>query len=670
MTSEPTSADSTAARFSPESGPDSWAGPLWQNPCVVTAAVLGIVLAGLWTWWGLESGGFFAPVEYGGAILLFVTVVVVLVAAPLRISLSKPRLLALFGLFGLFLWTLLSLIWTPTRDLAVEDSAKVLIYATSLLAGLILGDLCRRRILLAAIPFCLAGAIVAVVTLVAVLGVDASETLLDESGTLDYPLGYRNANAAYFIVVALVLAGIGSARSLPVVVRPAAVGGAALCAQLAVLSQSRGSVIAAAAALVVLVAVSRDRARVIAVLVSIAAPVAVAMPSLLDPFAVADDGAGAAGVLRDAGEAALLAAAVAAVTGFAALSALDWLRLRLARRPRRPRLRAALAAAVVVVGVAAAIAAVGNPVSWLEDQASARFSDDPGSSSRFAYTGGLSRSDYWRVSLDAATDSPVIGQGSGSFRKFYALDRDATSLPLDAHNLPIEVLAELGGIGLALLLAVAVGVVWALAQSRRAGRGSATISAAAAAAGAYYAAHASIDWLWSFPGLTAPVIALLGVAAAPSREAVPPLPRRIAMPLAAGLAACALVLVPLLISEQLTADGAAAPDARDRLERAASLNPFADLPYLIAADLARREGDVPAALAYLRKARERDPDEWLNYTLAARALLPSDPRRAREELRRAARLYPTSSLSPANDEIGELRERIRQRLSSGPDAGR
>jgi tetratricopeptide (TPR) repeat protein len=209
----------------------------------------------------------------------------------------------------------------------------------------------------------------------------------------------------------------------------------------------------------------------------------------------------------------------------------------------------------------------------------------------------------------------------------------------------METLAELGAIGLVLLLAAAVAIVIAIRRSARLGPETAALSAAALGAGAYFAAHASIDWLWSFPGLTAPVIALLGMASAPAARSREALPTAVTRSMAGALAVLSLALAPLLISARLLSEGRAIattdPDtARNRLDQSARLNPFADLPYLEAADIARRQGMTLAAQAALTKAREREPSEWVGYALLAQALLEEDPERAEAALRRARELNP------------------------------
>lgn len=633
--------------------PPTLAGAL-RDPTMLAAGTLAVVLAGTWIWWGLEDGAFFESVAYPGAILLMLTLTMVLLSAPLRLSIKGPHTVALGALLAFFAWTLLSLIWTPSRDIALEDGGRVLIYAASFLAGLILAGLLRHRVILAVVPFCVAGAAVATVTLIAVLGVDSSRDVIDGSGTLDYPFEYRNANAAYFAVVVLATLGAVARPGVRLPVGAAGAGLAALCAQLAILCQSRASVPALLVGIIVLIAASKDRPRLLALVLCVAGPVALATPTLLEPFSVAENGLGAEAELRSAAEVAIFAAAGSALAALAALAAIGRISAHV-QLGRRGLL--AIRAGVAALAVAAAVVfvtAVGDPVDWVGDQVSERFSEtSEDASNRFLYTGGQNRGDFWRVNIDSVERRPLIGDGSGSFRQRYALERRSEELPLDAHSLVMETLAELGVIGLALLLTAAIAIVIAVRRSARLGPEQAALGAAALGAGAYFAAHASIDWLWSFPGLTAPVFALLGMASAPAAGAREALPAAVTRSLAGAMVALSLALTPLLISARLLSEGRSLattdPDkARDRLEQSAALNPFADLPYLEAADIARRQGMTPAALAALTKAREREAKEWVGYALLVQALLEENPERAEAALRQARELNPRE---PALDEL-------------------
>src|SRR5215218_2314165 len=68
----------------------------------------------------------------------------------------------------------------------------------------------------------------------------------------------------------------------------------------------------------------------------------------------------------------------------------------------------------------------------------------------FTFTGSY-RVDLWRVALDDYADHPVVGSGSGSYEHYWNEHRPFAHQVRDAHSLYLEVLAELGPIGLALL---------------------------------------------------------------------------------------------------------------------------------------------------------------------------------------------------------------------------
>lgn len=112
------------------------------------------------------------------------------------------------------------------------------------------------------------------------------------------------------------------------------------------------------------------------------------------------------------------------------------------------------------------------------------------------------RPSYWRVALEDAGMHPLLGSGAGSFDDIWIAHRPIAVNVRDAHSLYLEVLAELGPVGLALLLAMLAAPLVGAARAR--GR---PVVAAAAAGYSAYLVHAGLDWDWEYP-----VVTLVGLA--------------------------------------------------------------------------------------------------------------------------------------------------------------
>lgn len=123
---------------------------------------------------------------------------------------------------------------------------------------------------------------------------------------------------------------------------------------------------------------------------------------------------------------------------------------------------------------------------------------------------------YWRVALADAAQHPVLGSGAGSFDDVWLTDRPIAANVRDAHSLYLEALAELGPVGLLLLLAA---LTFPLAAIRRA-RGASVVPAAAAGYCAFLA-HAGLDWDWEMPATTLAGLACGAALLASARPATP-----------------------------------------------------------------------------------------------------------------------------------------------------
>src|SRR5919197_1169943 len=146
------------------------------------------------------------------------------------------------------------------------------------------------------------------------------------------------------------------------------------------------------------------------------------------------------------------------------------------------RLSRALAAAFALVA-AAAVAAVAVASVHQEQNLAGRLF-------------GANRPHYWHVAWREVTLNPALGSGAGTFERYWLLYRPVGSFARDAHSLYLETLAELGPIGLVLLLA-ALGLPLLVLRGRRD-----PMLATAAAGYVAYLIHTGVDWDWELPAVT------------------------------------------------------------------------------------------------------------------------------------------------------------------------
>jgi O-antigen ligase len=106
------------------------------------------------------------------------------------------------------------------------------------------------------------------------------------------------------------------------------------------------------------------------------------------------------------------------------------------------------------------------------------------------------RVDYWTVAWDQWEENTWRGAGAGTFAQYW--EREPSPIVVqDAHSLYLETLAELGPVGLVLL-------VGALAAPILAGLNARDQPLVGVAASAYtaYLVHAGLDWDWEMPAVT------------------------------------------------------------------------------------------------------------------------------------------------------------------------
>jgi tetratricopeptide (TPR) repeat protein len=496
-------------------------------------------------------------------------------------------------------------------------------------------------------------------------------------GRLLYPSGYPNANAAQWLMAFWPALLLARTSSVPWVIRGVLAGGAVLLAEVALLSQSRGSLYATPVMLVLAFALLAGRVRTFAVLVPVVAGVGAAAPAVLKVGDQLEHGAVTPAAVHGATAAIFLSAlAVALVVALGAVAESRLGEGSARRLGIAVRAAAALTLAAVVAG---GLALAGNPVARAEKAWTSfkgGYAADSSTSDRLLSGLGSNRYDFYRVALDEFIAHPLVGIGADNFQQQYLAHGRSLETPRYPHSVELRTLAQTGLVGS--LLAI-VGLGAALMAGARALRGADPLarSVAAAALGgfAYWVVHGSFDWFWEFAGLGAPAFALLGLACALAPERAPVGERtareqavgghsglwrlrlrRLAGPRTLALAGIGLALAAAVSLaapwlSQLEVQSAAriwtqSPrTAYQRLDDAARLNPLGDEPYLVAAGIALRYGELGHADHEFALALGRTPgDAYATLERGAIASSRGERGAALRLLERADRLDPRDEL--------------------------
>jgi O-Antigen ligase len=641
--------------------------------------------------WATNQAGY--PVTHwapGGLILLALLGLTVAIVPRRRSEVSRPLKIALGCLAGYTALSFLSILWAAVPGDAWEGANRTLLY---LLIFALFSCWSKRgasaAILMAAWTLAMMG-----LALYVALHLNAATSVSLQSlvpeGRLTYPSGYPNANAAQWLMAFWPALLLARSRTLPWGLRGVLAGGAVLLAEVALLSQSRGSLYATPVLIVLVFALLPRRSRTFALFVPVAAGIAAAAPAVLRVGDHLKNGAVAPAAIHSATKATLLAAVAVGlvVTLGAAIESRRAVSESTARRVHRGIGAVAIASAVVVVAIG--WVAAGNPISRVRhgwDTFKAGYASTSSNGSRLTSGLGSNRYDFYRVSLNEFASHPILGIGADNFQQQYLAHGRSEETPHYPHSVELRTLAETGLVG-ALLAVVGLGA--ALLGGARALRPGVSreradplacdVAAAALAGFAYWLVHGSFDWFWEFAGLGAPAFAMLGLACglAPRSEPVPVGPQSADEPRARTswsrdgaslshrflwLRRLSLVVLGVLVIaaaasfaspwlSQLQVQSAAriwpyAPrTAYARLADAARLNPLSDEPELVAGSIALRLNELARADREFSLALKRSPgDAYATLERGAIASTRGDRAQALLLLERAARLNPRDPLT-------------------------
>jgi O-antigen ligase len=647
-------------------------GPLREAPATVPAlAAMGLFIA-----WDTDQAGY--PVTHWGpgGLILLVLLAIAFGAVGLRVrEIPTPVRVAIACLTAYTALSFLSILWARVPGDAWEGANRTLLY----LAAFALFAAWRQRGASAALLLAVWSLAMIGLAVFAALHLDAASAAdlqrLVPSGRLVYPSGYPNANAAQWLIAFWPAVLLARSERLHWGLRGLLAGGAVLLAEVALLSQSRGSLYATAVMLVLVFALLPRRLRTFAVLVPVGLAILAAAPSVLH---VGDDrrpnGEVIAATLHHAIAASFAAALIAGllVAGAAAIESRSRLAPSSAAKVRQGT--AAVAIATLVAIVAGGLIAAGNPITRLEHgwtSFKGGYGESGKAGSRLVSGLGSNRYDFYRVALDEFAAHPIAGIGVDNFQLQYLAHGRSDETPHYPHSVELRTLAETGVIGALLALAgLGAALLAAMRSCRAAGRGldplAGDVAAAALAGFAYWAVHGSFDWFWEFAGLGAPAFAMLGIACAltPSKTPAASGPialttrrswavRRGAAIVAAvlvALAATASLATPWLSQREIESAARIWPTspagAYARLDEAARLNPLSDQAYLVAGSIALRLGELAHADREFSLALARSPGDA--YATLERGAIASTNGRRAEALRllaAAVRLNPRDPLT-------------------------
>lgn len=619
------------------------AGTPRSSAAALTTAAAFLPVFGL----AVAQGGYF-PTSWGWATIPLLLAVAVGVIVRADVRLTALELVFLGALLALAIWTALSAAWSVASAESVLDAERTLLYLAALAAALLLSRGRFGRYLL--------GGVLAAIVCISTFSL-LTRLLPDRLGVHDRTSVYRLAQPIGYWNGLAIFAGMGAILSLGFALRARSVALRAVCAALMVVllptvyfTFGRAAWIALGVGVVAAIAIDPRRLELLAGLLVLAP-----LPLLAVLFASHRHGLTHIGTplpraAHEGHEVALLLLVLAAANAL-----LAWGFSYASRRlDPGPTVRQAFAAAVVIVlliGAFGVFARYGDPVSIARRGYTAFKAPPPHSQQdlnrRLLSFSGNGRADLWRLAWNDARRHPVLGSGAGTYERYFLAHQPSdVGFVRDAHGLYIETLAELGPVGLLLLLVVLAAPFAALPRARR-------HPLAAAAVGAYvaYLVATGVDWHWELPAVT-----LAGVLCGASlflfgRRWRPPseLPggARYAVAAAAALAAV-FATIALLGNDALNrsnsarADGDLAKAASDA-RRARSLLPWSPAPWQALGRAQLAAGLVPQARSSFRKAISMDGTDWeLWYDLST----VSRGRVHRQALTHVEALYPRSGLSP------------------------
>jgi len=548
-------------------------------------------------------------------------------------------------------WQLASLLWSHATARALDSYDLTLLYLLALaLFGATRYTHARAAWLIRAVAAGLAAVcVIGLVSRVLPHAWPTASSFFAER--LNYPLTYWNAEGMVAAIVLILGLHMCADRAEHPAVRVlAAVLFPAVAATL-LLTFSRGALGAAMIGLLAYCLLARPPALVSA-LIALAPTTAVALHSAWDATLLATRDPTSAAAIAQGRHVALVVGGCMLGAGVlrAALLPADE---RLARAPTAPSRAVLFGIGAATIAAIVALALALNAAGFVQREYD-RFVKGNGvgavhTRERLTDPGNNGRLALWNAAIRIYEHHPLYGSGAGSYQANYFRYRTEPLYVTDAHSLYLQSLAELGIVGLALIVAAVGGMLLGLAYRARGPDRS--LQAAVLAVAFAWAIHQAFDWDWQMPAVTLGVFILAGGALARPvgrRAGLSGLPANRVL---VALGWLVLAIAPLLAGTSYTRLAASARDlsqsdcAGAKSEALSSLSLSAKRPqaYTIIGVCDLELGFDQAGVSAMLQARVLETDSWEgDYWLAlARAADGVDPRSA---IARALSLNPLAPL--------------------------
>lgn len=624
----------------------------------------GLIPFALIVYLGLEGGGYDVIVrsQVGMAIWWLILFGALCGLLPVR-RVSRSAWISLGAMAALVLWVGLSISWSDSSERSVAELARIsTLGGVFVLALLVQGrDGLRRTLTAIAVAIGVIGLLALLSRLHPSWFPESESSEIQETARvrLSYPLNYWNGLAA-LIAMGIPLLVMLALRTRMVAGRAIAAAAIPALALAAYFTLSRGGALALLIGLIVLIALWPQRLAAIPTLVVVGIGSAILIIAATQRDALAHGLQNSTGIQQGNEMLAMtifVTAGVAMLTASVAFASKYGL-LRMPSPPSRRATALAFVITVLLAGIAATAAGLPNQASDSWEQ----FKEPHGALStntdRFTSASGSTRYQLWDAALAANSSDPLKGIGAGTYEYWWSSQGSLPTFVRDAHSLYLEVLAELGVIGLALLLGfLATLAVHGVRLVLRGDQRTRMLSAGALASMTAFLVGAGVDWSWEMTVLPAAFFliagALLAKGPGPRKEPSRGLGPRIGF---AAVAAAALVMIapPLGAATALRESQTAATDgnlnaALAYANDAADLQPYAASPQLQKALIFELQGNLDSAADAATDATEKERTNWRTWQVLSR--IEAERSNANESLaayREAKRLNPRSPLFNGN----------------------